>query len=265
MHSNHFGIFPLTLILFALLTSCNSVEKVLSSEDFGYKYNVAKQYFAHKKYVNTITVLENVQPFYRGTPQDDSITYLMAKSYYLDGDVLYGEHYFDELRRNFPRSKFIEEADYLTAMCNYNISPRSDLDQDYSIKAMRLFSLYIDKYPNSPMREDCEKKYKELNDKLIYKAYIAAKLYYNIGQYKAAMVSLHNCLVDYPESVYREEIMYLIAKSTYLRAVNSIESKQKERYQKTIDEYYSFIAEYPESKYRKEMDGFFSVAQKSVK
>jgi outer membrane protein assembly factor BamD len=104
-----------------------------------------------------------------------------------------------------------------------------------------------------------------LEDKLVYKSFVAAKLYYNVGQYKAAMVSLRNSLLDYPESMYREEILYLIAKSTYLRAANSIESKQKERYQKTVDEYYSFIAEFPESKYRKEMDGFFNIAQRSVK
>lgn len=265
MHLRFIGFISLVFILVALFPSCNTVEKVLSSDDYGYKYNAAKQYYAHKKYAHAITVFENVQPFYRGTPQDDSITYLMAKSYYLDGDVLYAEHYFDDLRRNFPRSKFVEEADYLTAMCNYEISPRSDLDQDYSLKAMRLFASYMEKYPASSRREDCEKKYKELNEKQIYKSFVAAKLYYNIAQYKAAMVSLHNCLLDYPESAYREEVMYLIAKSTYLRAVNSIESKQKERYQKTIDEYYSFIAEFPESKYRKEMDGFFEIAQNSIK
>ena len=227
MRSNRFGLIAMTLGLFALLVSCNGVEKVLSSDDYGYKYQVGKQYFAKKKYTQAITLFENVVPFYRNTPQDDSITYLIAKSHYLGGDVLYAEHFFNELKRNFPRSKFIEEADYLLAMCNYDISPRADLDQEYSLKAMRLFSLFLDKYPSSPLREDCEKKHAQLYDKIMLKSFQSAKLYYNVGQYKAAMVSLKNSLEDFPESVYREEIMYLVAKSTYLRAPALIIRKAK--------------------------------------
>jgi outer membrane protein assembly factor BamD len=40
--------------------------------------------------------------------------------------------------------------------------------------------------------------------------------------------------------------MFLILKSTYLLADRSIPSKQKERYQATVDEYLSFIGEFPD-------------------
>ncbi|NJK87905.1 MAG: outer membrane protein assembly factor BamD [Bacteroidales bacterium] len=94
---------------------------------------------------------------------------------------------------------------------------------------------------------------------------MSAKLYYDLEDFKASIVALGNSLNEYPESKYREEILFLILKSNYLLAFNSILSKQKERYQATLDEYYSFITEYPESKYRKEADRMHAASSKILK
>jgi outer membrane protein assembly factor BamD len=48
-------------------------------------------------------------------------------------------------------------------------------------------------------------------------------------------------------------------------AVNSVQSKQTERFQDAIDEYFSFIAEYPESRNKKEADEIYKEASKYVK
>jgi outer membrane protein assembly factor BamD len=47
--------------------------------------------------------------------------------------------------------------------------------------------------------------------------------------------------------------MYLIVKSSYELAKNSIESLQRDRYLNMLDSYYSFIAEFPESKHVREL------------
>ncbi len=65
------------------------------------------------------------------------------------------------------------------------------------------------------------------------KAFISAKLYYNLDNYKASIVALNGCLIDFPESKYREEIMFMLLKSKYLLAQKSVQSKQTERYQDT--------------------------------
>jgi len=92
----------------------------------------------------------------------------------------------------------------------------------------------------------------ELHDKLVEKSYLSSMLYYKIGDYKAAIVAIRNSLRDYPESKYREELMFHLLKASYLLADNSIESKRRERFQNALDEYYSFISEYPSSKYSME-------------
>jgi outer membrane protein assembly factor BamD len=97
------------------------------------------------------------------------------------------------------------------------------------------------------------------------KEYLSAQLYYNLDDYKASVVSLTNCLTDFPDSRYREEIMFKLLKSKFQLAVNSIQSKQTERFQDAIDEYFSFIAEFPQSKSKKEADEIYAEASKYVK
>jgi outer membrane protein assembly factor BamD len=97
------------------------------------------------------------------------------------------------------------------------------------------------------------------------KAFVAARLYFNLNNYKAAIVSLNTCLVEYPDSKNREEMMFMLLESKYMLASKSIFSKQTERYQDVVDEYYSFIAEFPESKNKNEADNIFEKSSKYVK
>ena len=94
---------------------------------------------------------------------------------------------------------------------------------------------------------------------------MGAKTYFNLEDYKASLTALNSSLVDFPETQYREEILYMIVKSSYMLAVNSIESKQPERFQDSIDDYYSFIAEYPESKFSKDATRMYDNASQYLK
>ena len=58
--------------------------------------------------------------------------------------------------------------------------------------------------------------------------------------------------------------MYLIVKSSYELAKNSIESLQRDRYMSMMDSYYSFVAEYPDSKHIKEVNRMQQEAKKFI-
>ena len=59
--------------------------------------------------------------------------------------------------------------------------------------------------------------------------------------------------------------MMLVLKSRYKLALNSVERRAEERYRATIDEYYGFKNEFPESKYKKEADKIFKFCSSKVK
>lgn len=112
--------------------------------------------------------------------------------------------------------------------------------------------MFLANYPESERVSKVKEIVTELQDKLVEKSFMSARLYYDLEEYKAAIIALQNSLADYPNTKHREQIMFLILKSKFLLAENSIISKKRERLQATLDEYYSFTGEFPESEYKKE-------------
>jgi outer membrane protein assembly factor BamD len=165
----------------------------------------------------------------------------------------------------YPYGKHDEEANFLAAMCDYYSSPRAELDQQNTRNAVEGFVLFLNKYPTSPRAEDAKKYMKELRDRLSEKSYVSAKLYYEMNQYKAAVTALANSLKEYPETKYREEMMYLKLNSLFQYAEKSIATRQTERYQAALDDYYSFVEEFPNSAYKKDLAKMYQTTARMLK
>jgi outer membrane protein assembly factor BamD len=138
-----------------------------------------------------------------------------------------------------------------------------------TVKAINELQLFLEYYPKSEKAADAQKYIFELQDKLTEKEYLSAKLYYDLGNYLAnnyesCVITAQNAIRDYPYSKYKEDLNMLILKARYEEAVYSVEEKQADRFRDVIDEYYSFVNEYPESKYAKEAKKIFDDASKKV-
>lgn len=254
---------PFCLLFVSLLViSCSKFEKVLKSKDYNFKYKRALQYYNKKDYYRATTIFEQLVTIYNGTQRADSVQFYYAMGNYKQGDYVLAGHYFDTFRKTYQRSVFTEEAEFMYAYCFYESSPRPDLDQETTNAAIAAFSEFIVKFPKTEKREEVGKILKELKDKIIEKSYLSSKLYYNISEYKAAIVSIKNSVKEFPESKYREEQLFLILKSSYLLADNSVPQKQKERFQATIDEYYTFAGEFPNSEYMKDAKKMYEASMK---
>jgi len=232
-----------------ILGACSGFEKILKSKDYEFKYKKALEYYENKDHYRYITLLEQLSPIYKGTMRSDTIEFYLAQGYYHQGDYLLAGHYYDKFRKTFPRSAFTEESDFMYAYCFYKSSPRPELDQDNTQAAIAAFAEFVTRYPNTKKFAEVNKLVLELREKLVEKSYLSSKLYYKIGDYKAAIVAIRNSVKEYPNSKHREELLFLILKSSYLLADNSIVEKQRERFQSTVDEYYTFIGEFPNSQY----------------
>ena len=249
--------FILSLVLIA---SCSKYEKLLKSDDFQLKYDVAMEYYEDGDYVRSATLIEQILPIFRGTQRAAELSFILANCYYHRGDYILAAHHFDNFVRDFPTHEHAREATYMRAYCNYLLSPRPSLDQTTTNRAIDQFRLFITRYPDSEKVEDAEKLISEMRSKLLEKSFQSAKLYYDMGDYKAAIIAFRNSLVDFPETRHREEIMFLILKSSFLLADRSVPERQLERFQTTLDEYYAFIEEFPESDYLNEAERFFKSA-----
>ncbi len=255
----------LLVVVVITVASCSGYEKLIKSSDYKLKYKKAFEYYNDEDFVKAQTLLEQLIPVYGGTKQADSVNFFHAMCYYNMEDYMLAGHYFKTFASTFGNSEYAEEAEFLSAYCSFKNSPRPSLDQTSTYEAMQNFQMFLINYPNTNRKELCLEYVKELQDKLVEKSYLSAKLYFDLGVYKSSIVALNNSLNEYPDTKHREEIMFLILKSRYLLADRSVEDKKMERFQAALDEYYSFAGEFPESEYKQEAEKIFDKTSSVLK
>lgn len=248
-----------------LACSCKSqYELLLNSNDIDAKYDAAFAYFNEGKYSKAASLFESLSMLTNGTERDDTVRYYWGLSNYKYKDYYTAETNFDQFIQSYPRSPFISDATYLRIDCLYRSTLRYELDQTPTYKAINAISQYILEHEDTEHMEVCRDMLVELNERLDRKAYEGAKLYYKMEDYLAARVAFKNVIKDDSENVYREDILYYIAMSSYKYAHLSVPEKQKERYLSFVDDYYNFIGELPDSKYRKELDSVYQKVQRAL-
>ncbi len=262
MFKNRVVIVAVITGIVMIVSGCGEYEKLLKSRDYKLKYETAIVKYEAGEYVKAATLFDQVANIYRGTIKADTVKYYQAQSYYGQRDYTMAGHYFSELSVTYPNSAYLEESDFMTGYCFYKQSPRPELDQDNTFKTITAMQMFMVKYPNSERLTQCQQIIVEMSDKLVEKSYISARLYFDLGYYKSSILALRNSLMEYPETKYREELMFLILKSSYLLADKSILSKQRERYQSAVDEYYSFIGEFPDGPFSREATRMYESSNK---
>jgi outer membrane protein assembly factor BamD len=247
-----------------IASSCGEYQKIVKSTDYEYKLKKAKEFYDKKDFTKSSQLYAELINIYRGTNRADQVYYYLAKSNFGQRDYLMAGHYFRQLIKEFPRSSFGEESQYMIGYCYFLDSPTARLDQKTTQDAIDALQLFINIFPSSSRVADANKLIDEMREKLVYKSYMNGRLYYDLGDYRASVISLTNSLKEYPDSKYREELMFYLLKSKYLLGENSIEEKKRERMNAELDEYYTFVDEFPNSKFRKEADRFFTNTKKMM-
>lgn len=243
------------LIFFAViqLLGCSKYQKTLKGPDNEKKYSMAMEYYEKGDYLRALQLFDQLIPIVRGTDKAEKLYYAYAYCYYNQEDYILASYYFKQFVKNFPSSEYAEECYFKSAYCMYLDSPRYSLDQTNTYDALKELQLFINMYPGSERREECNQLIDNLRYKLQTKAFEIAKMYYKMEDFVAAITSFENILKDFPDTEYKEEILYYMINSYYRYAALSVLSKKKERYQSTIEAYERFITFFPDSKYQKEV------------
>lgn len=253
----------------ATLSSCSEYQLILKARDNELWYRKGLEYYAQGDYLRSANLLGPIVTAYAGTMRSDTVIRTYANSLLEIGDYYSASYYFDNYVQTFPSSEYCEECQFKGGYCYYKISPKPLLDQTDTEKAIEQLSLFINSYPNSKLVPEAEQMMKEMNDKLAYKAYLNAKLYYDLGNYMgnnymSAVITAENCLRKFPDTKYREELNFLILESKFQQAERSVVQRQSERYRETIDEYYAFINDFPQSRHSREAVRILESSEKGL-
>jgi outer membrane protein assembly factor BamD len=191
---------------------------------------------------------------------------MYANAYYYDKDYENAENLFKTFIEYFPNSTRVEEVEFNRANTYYLRSPKAELDQTTTNRAIQLMQSFIDAHPTSIKVKDATEVIDACRAKLELKDYKTATLYFDLALYRAAAITYGLLSDGYPDSKSADKYKLLTLKSYYLFAENSFLEKQKERFEKVTEEYNDFVDRYSDSplleeakKIKKQTDNFLNI------
>lgn len=257
----------LLLIVFLSISvvSCSKFTKVQKSNDYDYKLKMADEYFTNKKYNYAQQLYQELFPIFKGNPKFEDLFYKFAYCSYYLRDWMQAENLFKQFTEVFPTSQRAEEMEYMRAYTYFRQSPKQDLDQTNTLKAMGLMQTFINTHPGSKRIPEANKIIDDLRNKLEAKDYRSAELYFNMGHYRAAAIAFTSLINSFPDTQKGDQYKIQAIKSYYLYAENSVENKRVARYEQVINEVNDFNDRFPESNLAEEAGRYATLSQNNIK
>ena len=252
-----------------LLGSCSSFSKLQKSGTDAEKYKGAIQYYKKGEWYRAGLLFEELIPVLKGSTESEMAQFYYAYTQYQQQQYLLSATLFKKFYETFARSDYAQEATYMYANSLYKDTPAFNLDQSNTLTATSALQDFINIYPDSKYKDEATKSILDLRGKLERKAYEKAMLYYktsgfNIASYKSAVISINNFQKEFPDSEYNEELAFKKVDAEFSLAQNSLEGKQKERYQEAISYHQAFVDKYPTSRFLKQSEKMYETSQKEI-
>jgi outer membrane protein assembly factor BamD len=248
-----------------LLSSCHGFEKIRKSNDVNYKLTKANEYFDKKDYQHANELYKELMPIMKSTRNFETLYYRYAYTFYYLKDYVESSYYFKNFTETFPASKDAEECEFMSAVSLFKFSPKYSIDQTNTVKSLEAMQAYANKYPESKRIAEANSYIDQSRKKLESKQADAAKLYYNIYQYKAATVAYRSVMHNYPDSPDTDLYEFMIMKAMIKYAKASIPEKQEERFASAMSVYRELKDNFPKSKYIADADRLYAEADNNVK
>ena len=195
----------LVLAALAVLVACAGQGPALSGKVKG------DRAFEKGDYTEAVEEYRNYLESGMGAENVTDAQFMLARSYFELEDYPSAALEFELFSRHYPRADSLEAADYYTALCWYQQSPRYDRDSSPTVQAIRKLEDYLLDYPQGVYRESGREHLQELYDKMARKTISIARFYRRLGRPEAAEIYYMKLLEEQPESGFVGEALEELA------------------------------------------------------
>ena len=251
-------------------SGCSDYSKLLKKGTLDEKLAAADRYYKKEDWAHSLGLYENLLGYFNGQAEQEMISFRLAICNYHTGSLDLAAYLFKSFHETYPNSQYAEEAFFLLAYSHYLNTFGPELDQTNTFRALDELQLFINYYPESKRVGQANQAMDKLRDILTQKAFIGAKVFYEIEDYKAAIIALKNVLKDYPDIEQKEQIEWMIVDSHFQLARNSAEiiikdgiaeALRKNRFEQTVEAASMFLEAYPQSKYKSQVESLLKKAK----
>lgn len=230
------------ILLLAVFVSCSD-SKLQTPETEGERlqilYSTAMDRVNKKDFIDAAILFEDIERQYPYSKWSNQAQLMTAFCYYKSS--MYNES-LDSLERFialYPGSKKISYAYYLRALNYFEQIRDVERDQSMTEKAKKAFYEVTVKYPDSQFVQDASEKIDIINDRLAAKEMEIARYYQFNEQWISAINRYNEVLENYKTSVYTAESLHRLVEIYYSLGLH----EEAKRYAATLGH------NFPESKW----------------
>ncbi len=219
-------LFCAVLVAALVLAGCGS-SKEASIGTAEERFNHAKTLFDEEDYLEAINEFTVVTLQFPGSAFASEAQYYIGECRYARHEYLLAAFEYGQLKRNYPASPRLPDAQFKLAASFEMLSPKTTLDQQYTRKAIDEYQTFVEYYPANSRAPEADAKIRELTTKLARKEIEIARLYAKMDYSKSAQFYYDDVIERYHDTefgplAYIEKTRLLIDRKRYAEANTQI-------------------------------------------
>lgn len=228
-----------------LLVGCSSSD-VVENPDASQRFRMGMKEYEDENYLEALNQFEVIRLQFPGSSVADSARYYTGMCRFNREEYLLATYEFNQLIQGGRRaSPLAPDAYYMFSQCYYHMSPKVQLDQTNTHRAIDALQSFVEQYPSHPKAPTVEKQILELTNKLAEKEYDTAILYEKMENNEAALIYFSTVADRYYNTYLADDglagkIRMLLALKRYGKAASAIDD---------------FLERYPDSDWRSDVLG----------
>lgn len=184
----------------ALLAGCATTQENPATWGADVLYERATTAFEERDYSEATRLLEAFVQTYLADPRAPEARLMLGRAHMERNEYLTAATHFQRLVTDFPSSPLALTARLATCEAYREISPRPQLDQEYTRAAILHCQAVAEYYPGTPEAEQSQEYVDELRAKLARKVYENGMFYVRRNAFDAAIVYFQQVLDQFPET-----------------------------------------------------------------
>ena len=185
-------------------------ENITGHQDLNYKFDEAKFSFEQEKYSKAKEQFQFIIYNNPGSTIATKSQYYLAESYYYLENYYQASREYDKFTMITQNPELEAKSKFLTCKCLYLLSSDPNKDQHDTKFTIDRIQLFLEEYPNSGHKSECELMIGDLRGKLAKKDIDSGKLYIRMEKYQSAIIYFNLVLSEYWDTTYTDEALYNI-------------------------------------------------------
>jgi len=194
------GKFLAGAVLVLIFGACAAKEPQLYQLPSDQLYEMAMQKLEAQKWSDAIRILEHFTGRFPGDPRIEEARFRLGLAYFEKKEYIVAAAEMVRLASDYPNGRYAGEARLKTCESYYRLSPKPQLDQEYTQAAIQHCEALITSFPRSEYTPRAEEIIRELRNKLAEKAYLNGEYYYKRKAYDSAILYYEALLREYEHS-----------------------------------------------------------------